>query len=65
MRNVKAWVRVEFFAELPDNDGDADAAFDDVCDTIDARLNAMDSSQLSYALPQSFSVADGDTEPDE
>lgn len=62
MRSLRGWARVEFWAELPENDGDADDAFDAICDEITTRLNER---EISYVARESFSIADADTLPDD
>lgn len=59
MKNVKGWIRVEFYAELPDDDLAADSAFDELCDAVDSILNE---SRFPHALAGSFSIGDAGTE---
>jgi hypothetical protein len=63
MSDVRAHFLVRFYATLPDDDGDADDAFDRMGDEVLAVLNGQAWAEAIVA--ESFSIATADTEPDE
>jgi len=62
MANVRAFMTLRFYAVLPDDDVEADDAFDGIGDAITAVLNQ---ERFPYVVAESFTVEDGTTEPDE
>lgn len=63
MSAVRAHFRLRFYATLPDDDAEADEAFDRMETEVLEVLNAQGWTEAIVA--ESFSVTDGDTEPDE
>jgi hypothetical protein len=62
VQHVRAFLTLRFYAELPDSDSDADDAFDAIGDEIALALNRQ---HFAYVVAESFTIEDGDTEPDE
>jgi hypothetical protein len=64
MSEVEASIIVKCFATLPDDEDEADKAFDELCDGIDRVLNDAAKPGLvlvPHVWAQSFSVVDGST----
>lgn len=59
MPEHRAWIKVEFYCDLPDDEFEADKAFEAIEDQIDAHLNA---GTFAGVWEKSFSVSDGNTE---
>lgn len=65
MSNVRATFAVKFYGVLPDDEGAADDMFDLWADVIDGVLNHATFGEDIGICAQSFTIEDGDTEPDE
>lgn len=62
MKPVRAHFRLRFYGDLPDDDGEADDAFNEWETRILALLNRQQFG--AGIVAESFTVEDGDTEPD-
>ncbi len=65
MRNVRVSITLRYYATLPDDEGEADDAIDRQFDAISHRLNDETWPHGVTIVAESFSVVDGDAEPDE
>ena len=66
MQHVRAFLTLRFYVELPDSDSDADDAFDAIGDEIgDEIALALNRQHFAHVVAESFTIEDGDTEPDE
>ena len=63
MSNVRATFRLRFYGTLPDDSDEADTRFDEWEEDV---LRVLNSYRFADGIvSESFSVIDGDTEPDE
>lgn len=65
MSNVRGHFRLRFYGTLPDEQGAADDAFNRMGEWVTELLNAADDAESVGIVSESFTIEDGDTEPDE
>lgn len=61
MSDVKPWIRVECFAEFPEDDAAGDKALDDLCDAVE---QALEAASIPRVYAGSWSVDDADAPPE-